>query len=137
MRNFLFVFLLLISTAGFSQASGGTYLPVATISTSLINPIAQVANWSRNDSVVIVYGTVFLNGFPTVGKTITVSLTVPFPTNFALPPSMVHGTGVVSQSTNGWVIAIVQSDFQSVVVKYMPTSSTPANLVYHYSYIIH
>jgi hypothetical protein len=138
MKKILFILVMsIIRLSCYSQASGGTYLPVATISTPLINPIAQVANWIRVDTVVIVYGTVFLNGFPTVGKALTVDLTVPFPTNFALPPSMVFGDGQVSQSTNGRVPAIVQSDFIQVVVKYTPTSSTPANLSYHYSYIIH
>jgi hypothetical protein len=134
---FSIIVLMLVSMKGHAQSSGGNYLPVATISTPLINPIAQIANYIRVDSVVIVYGTVFLNGFPTVGKLLTVQLTVPFPTNFSIPPSLVHGDGVVTQSTNGWVPALVQSDFTTVNVKYTPTSSNPANMEYHFSYIIH
>src|SRR5579863_275250 len=98
-----FCLCLTLSFSVHAQSSGGTYLPVATISTTLINPIAQIATYTRNDSIVTVYGTVFLNGFPNVGKSLQVTLTVPIPTNFSIPPSMVRGDGQVAQSTNGYV----------------------------------
>ena len=136
MKHLLTALALFISATVFSQNISGTYLPVATISTTLINPIAQPATFIRMDTVVFVNGTVFLNGFPTIGHLVQVFLTVPFPTNFAKLANLTYGLGAVVQNTNGRVIAIAKTDLTTVVVNYIPTSSSPATLFYSYSYII-
>jgi len=139
MKQALFTMLLclLLIFSAHSQSSGGTYLPTVTISTTLINPIPQIATYTRNDSIVTVYGTIYLNGFPNVGSPVQIGISVPIPTNFSIPPSMVRGLGEVAQSTNGYVPAIINSDFIKPIIHYTPSSSFPANLYYHFQYLVH
>lgn len=134
MKQLFFAFLLFVSVSVCAQ--GGTYLPVVTASVTTINPIAQVAQYIQADSVVIIYGTVFLNGFPVAGVPVTLHVSVPVPSNFTVPPSMVRGSGDVLQSGAPSVRAQVTSNFIDVIVKYTPSVSAPANLNYNFSYLI-
>jgi hypothetical protein len=125
------------SALSFAQSSGGTYLPTANSSTSLINPIPQQAMYMRTDSIVHVSGHIFLNGFPTVGVKVQIQVSVPFPTDFSSPSTLIYGLGTVFQSTNGQALAVVQTNFANVNIVYTPTSSNPANLTYFFDYLIH
>jgi hypothetical protein len=137
MKRLLFSFLLFCSAAVCAQSSGGMFLPVATSTSVFINPIPQAAQYIRADSVVIVYGSIFLNGTPTVGIPVFITVTVPIPVMFAGGNNTARGFANVFQSGAPVVVSQVTTTPAEVQIKYTPTAPFPANMVYHYSYVIH
>jgi hypothetical protein len=135
MKHLLFSFLLFLSVA--ARCQGGTYLPAVSSSTALIHPIAQRAQYIQADSVVIVYGSVFLNGAPQAGYPVSITISVPVPTNLAVDPYTLRGFAKVWQSGAPPLDAQVQNNSIAVQIRYTPTVSFPGNLIYNFSYIIH
>jgi len=137
MKHLFFAFLLFLSGAACAQSSGATFLPTITSSSVFINPIAQTAQYIRVDSIVIVYGAIFLNGSPTAGVPVFITVSVPVPVTFSGGNNTARGFANVFQSGAPALIGQVTTTPAEVQIKYTPTASFPANMVYHYSYVIH
>lgn len=142
-KNYCMKFLMFLAIAFLpftlkAQSSSGIYLPVVSspivTPPSVINMIAQPAHYMKIDSQVVVYGTIFANGFPTVGHRYSASISVPFP-NSILAFSA-YGVGTVYQSTNGTVQANIFLQSGKIFIGWSPTSSNPANIFYHFIYSI-
>lgn len=120
------------------QDTSGIYLPSVSSPIvsggGVINMIAQPAHFVKVDSEVIIYGTIFANGFPVVGHSYAASISVPFP-NSILAFSA-YGLGTSFQSTNGTVQANIFLQSGLIFIRWTPTSSNPSNIYYHFIYTL-
>jgi hypothetical protein len=96
--------------------------------------IAQQAHFVKTDSEVIIYGTVFANGFPTVGKPYQCTISTPFP-NSVFSYSVI-GSGTVYQSNNGTVQTYINNQSGKPTMGWTPTSSNPALIRFNFIFTI-
>jgi hypothetical protein len=135
MRQLFFAFCLLLTTiAGRTQDTAGTYLPV--ISGAFNSTVtANIAHFIQVDSEMYVIGKVFISGTTNAGQGSHFGISIPVPSTLPASNSL-YGVCTIYQSSGQPIAGQVQCQGGFIFVFWTPTQTTPANMIYSFTYSI-